>query len=423
MSLSGHTRERGCVAAGWVILIVTITCFSCGRRNEVPREWQRACAVDGQCGAELYCICGVCTRGCAGDATCQQGSESACYDMTSPLLSERCEALRPNLFVGVCLASCEDDSACTDDAECVQGACVPRAQRSGASSGSASKPHVLPLPDAGEQPRLDASHSAGSGGTQVGRMDTATGAGSDSVVAPPVDAGRPSAPPAVRTPDASLGSDSRCLPPSRVVALGDSYVDIPVNLVGRLERRAVAAGMLAVGEHYRDYSHAGATLDTPIGAGGIPIQWQTAQSDCGEIAWVIMDGGGNDVLSGPAACLEDSAADNPECSALIERVLGVAGTMLRAMKTAGVSHVIYFTYPDVPAGGHALTPTMIAGASALCAELADARFSCEVIDTRPAFSGHPDYFAESIHPSDSGSEALADVLWAALAAHCPGASP
>jgi hypothetical protein len=239
---------------------------------------------------------------------------------------------------------------------------------------------------------------------------------------PPADAGPSIAPPAAHTPDASLGSDSRCLPPSRVVALGDSYVDMPVELVGRLERRAIAAGLLAVGEHYRDYSQAGATLDTPIGAGGIPMQWQMAESEGGEIAFVVMDGGGNDVLSGPPACLEDSAAEDPECSALLERVLGVAGTMLRAMKTAGVSHVIYFTYPDVPAGGHAVIPTMIARARATCAELADARFSCEVVDTRPAFSGHPDYFAESIHPNDAGSEALADVIWAALRDHCPDAA-
>src|SRR5262249_1072162 len=102
---------------------------ACAPASDSISHWSQACASNRDCG-ELSCICGSCTRGCASDEGCRQSPAAACYDMTSPLLVDRCAGLQPQVFVGVCLRSCSDDADCELGAECAQGACVPRARGS-----------------------------------------------------------------------------------------------------------------------------------------------------------------------------------------------------------------------------------------------------------------------------------------------------
>lgn len=86
-------------------------------------HWLAVCSKDRDCGGDgLHCICGTCTKACAGDEACQGGQ---CYDSKSPLLLQRCDELQAEALPAICLAQCETDVDCGSGRGCEQGACVP----------------------------------------------------------------------------------------------------------------------------------------------------------------------------------------------------------------------------------------------------------------------------------------------------------
>ena len=116
----------------WIVACVaglSLLLSACGGdRPEVGGEthWLRACRADAECGSELQCVCGSCTRACAGDASCNGAKPAACYDMGSPLLLERCPGIAAETLGGVCLPSCDLGGAqCGATRSCVENACVP----------------------------------------------------------------------------------------------------------------------------------------------------------------------------------------------------------------------------------------------------------------------------------------------------------
>jgi hypothetical protein len=112
-------------------------------------HWLASCVEDRDCADDaLSCVCGTCTRVCTADKTCGSTSESACFDVQSPLLLQRCDARTLRESGGVCLARCTVNTDCGAARSCSQGACVP----SQPGDGGVLSPAML---DAGQaQPQL-----------------------------------------------------------------------------------------------------------------------------------------------------------------------------------------------------------------------------------------------------------------------------
>ncbi|HMI94290.1 MAG TPA: hypothetical protein VK509_23120, partial [Polyangiales bacterium] len=118
----------------WIVACLALLGFACGLagacsgdRPQVGGEthWLRACDVGDPCGDGLQCICGSCTHACSGDDACDGGRPAACYDMSSPLLLQRCAGSVSERSSGVCLPSCTSAAHCAGAQSCEQSACVP----------------------------------------------------------------------------------------------------------------------------------------------------------------------------------------------------------------------------------------------------------------------------------------------------------
>jgi hypothetical protein len=208
--------------------------------------------------------------------------------------------------------------------------------------------------------------------------------------------------------------------PSQVVAIGDSYVSLPVVLIPKVEALAVAGGALMSGQHYRDYSAPGTTLGSPSLPGSIPPQWDMAKRADPDVKTIIMDGGGNDILIdifGP--CLSDGAATMSYCTDIIKGCMDVVRKMAMDAKAAGVRDIIYFLYPHVPIGGAEILDYSVQEAKKMAAELASPTFRIHMIDTVPAFLGHDEYFGlDPIHANDAGGQVIAKLIWEKMKSEC-----
>jgi len=91
-------------------------------------HWLNKCQTDDECEAGLVCICSVCTLACETSDACDTGERGGafCATTTSDDLSATCgPSSAPSL--GLCMASCVDDRACSDlgtPFACIDGICV-----------------------------------------------------------------------------------------------------------------------------------------------------------------------------------------------------------------------------------------------------------------------------------------------------------
>jgi hypothetical protein len=264
--------------------------------------------------------------------------------------------------------------------------------------------------------------------------------------------------------------------PDEVVMLGDSYMapppfgDVAANIIAAARK----GGALASGKLYREFWESGAAVNNGAGQLNIPYQYNTMAkgnvadnngatvTNPKDIKVVIMDGGGNDVLIDQRSCLSDATeaaiqADKSGamggCVPAINNA-GAAMTKLWAqMATDGVKQLVYYFYPHLdPAGGGDLpvpapgvnladdlgatyyqkaccgasfTPTTT---NYSCTGTAAPGLTCTFVDTRPAFEGHvtapsttaaSDYIrADHVHPTEAGSDVIADLVWSAMVANC-----
>ena len=264
----------------------------------------------------------------------------------------------------------------------------------------------------GGAPMLDPDGRAGA---------SAAGAGAGGV---PATAGSGSAgtgEPIAGTGEAGSGGAAGAEPPAatqpciqsgdQVLIIGDSYVDYVNPLGPPLEANATEAGALPAGQHYTNLAVAGTLI------ADIERQWQTGKR--GMPKFVVADGGGNDVLIGAPQCLDPGADMDPVCTDVVERATMVADRMIEDMKASGVKGLVYFFYPHIPAGGHDILDYSYPMSQAACEGASDANFKCVFVDTRAAFEGHPEhFFFDGIHPSASGAQVLADLVWAAMKDNC-----
>jgi hypothetical protein len=294
---------------------------------------------------DLSCICGVCTRTCDGGTACTDLGGAQCLSIAN----ETCE---PTADAFICEVTCGGDSQCSGlsrSHRCVSGVC--RANALG-DSGSPS--------------------SGGSGGDEVCE---------------------------------SAGTVAA----NEVLLMGDSFFATGHQITAYLEDRARTAGVLQVGERYRDQSRLTGNALAFAGE-GLLAQYQEAASDAAARV-VIMNGGGADVLLGSCDSVDET------CPLLVDAALAF-DALLALMADDGVTDVVYVAYPDpqvdtVKERMDALRPMLeeVCGASPV---------PCHWVDLRPVFEGnYADYIlADGFNPTATGSEASAGAIWDALREQC-----
>jgi hypothetical protein len=195
-----------------------------------------------------------------------------------------------------------------------------------------------------------------------------------------------------------------------VVVLGDALIELSV-FTEDLEALAVADGVLAEGDHFRDYA---SSLNSILATGSFQIanQWATARAD-GAARVVVMDGGATDVLNLPCGDVPE-----PDCPALAAAAVG-AEQLFAAFAAASVEDVVYFFYADPPNN-----PALEASLDLLRPLLENAcgrsRVACHFVDLRPAFAGHAEYVNADVVFTEAGASVAADTIWPVMQDRCVG---
>jgi lysophospholipase L1-like esterase len=212
---------------------------------------------------------------------------------------------------------------------------------------------------------------------------------------------------------------------NEVVFIGDSYSNYAVAhsaLAALVADRAQDDGALMAGARYRDLAVAGTTLAAANVIGMIPPQWDDAKR-MKPIKAVVMDGGGNDVLIAHRECLADGSEQQPGCMSVVNDSVMAAKKLLEDMKATGVSDVIYFWYPHLPAmlggNGNSISDYAFPLLEALAKEVSTDTFHVFMVDTVPIFEGHPEYFfSDNIHANDTGEGKIADAVYKVMKDNC-----
>lgn len=195
-----------------------------------------------------------------------------------------------------------------------------------------------------------------------------------------------------------------------VVVIGDALIELSV-FTEDLEALAVADGVLAQGQHFRDYASSLNSILT-TGSFAIASQWTAARAE-GAARVVVMDGGATDFLNLP--CGDDP---DPDCPAFAAAVAG-AEELFAAYAAASVEDVVYFFYADPPNN-----PALKASLDLLRPLIENAcgrsPVACHFVDLRPSFAGHPEYVNADVVFLEPGAGVAADVVWAVMQDRCVG---
>ena len=206
--------------------------------------------------------------------------------------------------------------------------------------------------------------------------------------------------------------------------IGDSYPALSGEIAKHLESLATAAGSLAQGDAYRTYYVSGTNMVGGMSP-NIPAQFTEAVTANSDIKYVIMDGGGNDILLSNPACITTTPPEtSATCATVITNAVSAATTLFGTMKTAGVKSVVYYFYPHLPTTGKPYVNDTIDYAAPLVKAACDsAVIPCYFVDTRPAFEGHitgsSSYIGpDGIHPTTAGSDVIAGLIWGVMQQQC-----
>ena len=203
---------------------------------------------------------------------------------------------------------------------------------------------------------------------------------------------------------------------NNVVNIGDSIF----ALSGMIHTDLTALA----GKSFRNYCVSGAYLTgtSLITSNSVAVQYATARSDNSNIKTIVMDGGGNEVLIpanffDPYGC--KSSTLKSSCKAVIDDVYVDAVNLLNQMGNDGVQNIIWQGYYHVKNGLFATTslnPAVDYGDTKLAQAIANATAVSNhrvFIDPRP-YIVNSDIIIDGVHPADSGSQKLANLIWPVL---------
>jgi lysophospholipase L1-like esterase len=147
-----------------------------------------------------------------------------------------------------------------------------------------------------------------------------------------------------------------------------------------------------------------------------------------DVKYVIMDGGGNDILLENTDCIMASpdAGIGANCVTAVQNAISTATTLFGTMKAAGVQKIIYFFYPHLPTTHYPAVNTMLDYAYPLVEAACNAApIPCYFVDTRPAFEGKDATYIgpDGIHPTTAGSDVIAGLIWSEMQQECVALSP
>jgi hypothetical protein len=273
--------------------------------------------------------------------------------------------------------------------------------------------------------------TAGMGAAGSGAVASAT-AGSGAAGAGSAGSGTAGGNAAGAGGSAASGFKPKCLTKGAELALvGDSWINYTEQLAPKLASRAIMDKALPAGGSYNDQAIPGTSL-AGFGLGLIPDQWPSVQAAAKAAGvttkFVVMDGGGNDILLGQPACLTDGVGNekNATCMQAVAAAT-MAGKMLQQkMIMDGVGQAVYFFYPHVYAGGWDVLDYSLPMAKATCESMNSPTYQCYFIDLREAFQGAGNngvamrdlIAADDIHPTAKGDNLLADIVWKTMKDHC-----
>jgi len=229
-------------------------------------------------------------------------------------------------------------------------------------------------------------------------------------------------------------------PGQQAAIIGDSYVTgfLSPTLLSELGKLVPAANQ------YAFYAGAGCSMASGgacTGAfGNVPQQATTALQQHPNLKFLLMDGGGNDILicdvvkypGCNTACNAAGASSNQVCTSIVQGAIDASTKLMQDGANAGVRDTIYFFYPHIPAqnGGYSeILDYALPRAKALCdgAEATTGgKLRCHFIDLVPVFAAAggaknaANFAGDGIHPSAAGQALIAKEIQRVMQENCLG---
>mgnify|MGYP000382550987 CR=1 FL=1 len=193
---------------------------------------------------------------------------------------------------------------------------------------------------------------------------------------------------------------------NEIITVGDSIFDLSGELQLFLEQEA--------GETFRNYTQNGAKI------AGIIQQYEDAKVDDANIETIVMDAAGNDILI-PAILFDPQRCKtrwyrrnlSSKCKAFIDDLYVDGVNMLNNMDADGVSNVIYLGYYHTTGNQSNLVQAVDYGDVKLDQACTNSTANCTFVDPRSSIVA-ADVKSDGIHPTTSGSQKLADLIWPEL---------
>ena len=190
-----------------------------------------------------------------------------------------------------------------------------------------------------------------------------------------------------------------------VQIIGDSIFDLSGDIQKYLKTLS--------GKTYKDRSVSGEKI------AGIVSQYDRAISGTPTLKTVIADGGGNDILQGSADCDSDPLTQG--CVDVIDYVADKMEVLLDDMYNDGVVDCVWLGYYYLTNGEIEKNEALDYAYSIYPAVFDDTRLNlygtggAYLIDPRPDIVASQ-VKSDGIHPTSSGSQELADLIWTEMVA-------
>ena len=197
---------------------------------------------------------------------------------------------------------------------------------------------------------------------------------------------------------------------NEIVTVGDSIYDQSGEIQLFLEQKA--------GQTFRNYNQSGAKLTGGSLATAVNVQYVDAKTTDANIATMVMNGGGNDILL-PAILSGDPyrckitwyrKSLSSKCKNLIDDVYVDSVNLMNKMNVDGIQNIIYLGYYHTTGKRVNLNQAVDYGVERLTAACANTSANCTFIESRDTVLA-TDVLDDGIHPTTSGSHKLADLIW------------